>query len=401
MAKAKEKVEQSRSSYWLFVLAAIGFLALAFLMFFRLGNIMPGISPNEYSLYFLKLGYHGIYNNPLNLPMKVIWSDNFKYFTPLGQTMLRVPSAIVGILTVLAFFALLKIWHGLRSAVLGTILFTTSAWTLHVSRLATLNVEYLAAMTFFLLSTAVLQKGYQRKYIYWIINFLWGLLLYVPGMVFILAYNAYRQRKDIAEGYKMQDTKGSKIAYIVASLIWLPLLIKYLVSGSKHILYWFGFPSVYSSIGLIFKDFFSVFYHIFIFGPLLPDSWLGRAPILDIFSIIAALAGIYFYATHYKASRTHLLFISLAIGAVLIALGGPVGLSIVMPIIYVLIASGIAYILSQWLSVFPENPIARSLGYILISLAITASVVYNLRAYFVAWPNNSTSVSVFDVRPKD
>src|SRR5665213_999640 len=295
MANAKKKIEEPKISYWIFAISALSICLLVFLMFFRLGSIMLGISPSEYSIYFMKLGWHGIYHNPLNLPMKVLWSDDFKYFTPVGQTILRAPSAFLGTLTVIAFFALLKIWHGRRTAILGTILFATAAWTLHVSRLAGLNIEYLAGMTFFLLSTAILQKGYERKYIYWIINFLWGLLLYIPGMVFILAYNAYRQKNEIADGFKMQNTLGSKIAYIVSSVIWLPLLVKYLLSGSRNVLYWFGFPVVYSSVVHIFKDFFAVFYHIFIYGPLLPDTWLGRAPILDIFSVIAALAGIYFY----------------------------------------------------------------------------------------------------------
>ena len=259
MAKAKKAVEQPKVSYWLFLGAALGLIAVIFLMFFRLGSIMPGISPTEYTLYFTRLGWHGIYHNPLNLPMKVLWSDDFKYFAPVSQTMLRVPSALIGVVTVIAFFALLKIWHVTRTAVLGTILFATSAWTLHVSRLAVLNVEYLAGMTFFLLSTAILQKGYERKYIYWIINFLWGLMLYIPGMVFILAYNSYRQRKEITNGYKMQNTITSKIAYFVATIFWLPLLVKYLLSGSRNILYWFGFPAIYSSASHILKEFFAVF----------------------------------------------------------------------------------------------------------------------------------------------
>jgi hypothetical protein len=160
-------------------------------------------------------------------------------------------------------------------------------------------------------------------------------------------------------------------------------------------------PSHYASPLHIFKEFVGVFYHIFVQGPLEPNLWLGKSPILDILGVITALVGIYFYATHYKATRTHLLLAGLIIGAVLVALGGAVSLSMIIPIIYILIAAGVAYLLSQWLGVFPENPVARSLGYILISLAVAASVVYNLRAYFVAWPHNDTSIAVFDVKDKD
>ena len=220
-------------------------------------------------------------------------------------------------------------------------------------------------------------------------------------MVFLIAYNVYRQRADVGYGMKIQDDFKSKLAYVFSALIWLPLIGRYLVRSPKNILNWLGLPQHFASPLHIVKEFGAVFYHIFIRRPLLPNLWLGRLPILDIFGVIAALTGIYFYAVHIKATRTHLLFVSFLIGAILIALEGPVSLSIVIPIIYIFIAAGLAYLLNQWLSVFPKNPIARSLGYILISLAIAMSVVYNLRSYFVAWPHNSASISVFDVKDKD
>lgn len=86
------------------------------------------------------------------------------------------------------------------------------------------------------------------------------------------------------------------------------------------------------------------------------------------------------------------------IGAILIALGGSLDLSIVMPIVYLWIAAGIAYLLQQWLVVFPRNPIARGIGYGLIIIAVSLSCAYNLRAYFVAYPHDPTNQSVFDER---
>ncbi len=400
MAKAKKQAKSRDINYLLISGLIVGLAALIFLMLFRLGTIMPGLTTGENSFYAMKLGWHGIYHNPLNLPLNVLWSADFKYLAPVGMALLRLPAVLTGLLTVAAFYLLLQLWYGFRTAAFGTILFATSAWTLHVSRIANYNVEYLAAIVFFMLSTAVLQKRYESKYVYWLINLAWGLLLYVPGMVFLIAYNIYRQRTEVKFGIRKQDSFLVKVIYLLTAIIWIPLLARYIFLAPKNILAWLGLPSHLNNILHIVKEFFAVFYHIFIRGPLYPNLWLGRTAILDIFGIITALAGIYFYLTHIRATRTHLLFFSLIIGALLIALGGSVSLSLVIPIIYVLIAAGIAYLMSQWLSIFPENPLARSLGYTLISLAVAASVIYNVRSYFVAWPHNSTSVSVFDVKDK-
>ena len=399
MAKAKSKSKQSKVNYWLVISAIIGLAAIAFLMIYRLGTIMPGISPSEQTFYSLKLGWHGIYADPLNLPMNVLWSAVFKFLAPAGMALLRAPAALVGGLTIVAFYALLHLWYGIRTAIFGTVLFATSAWTLHISRIADYNVEYLAAVVFFMLSTAILQKRYESRYVYWLINLVWGLLLYVPGMVFLIAYNLFRQRKEVTFGMKQQDNFISKVMYVLTGLIWIPLLLRDFIRIPKNILGWLGLPTHYPSVLHIVKEFAGVYYHIFVRGPLMSSLWLGRTPILDIFGIITVLVGVYFYLTHFRATRTHLLFVSLLIGTVLIALGA-VPLSIVMPIIYVFIAAGVAYLLSQWLNVFPENPVARSFGYILISLAVAASVVYNVRAYFIAWPHNNASVSSFDVKDK-
>ncbi len=397
----KKQPKQRKINWWAIILIVLALAAIVFLMIYRLGNLMPGITYNENTLYGMRLGWHGIYHNPLNLPMKLLWSIDFKLFAPIGHFLLRLPSAITGGLTIVAYYILLQLWFGTRSAIIGTILFATSAWTLHVSRLATIDIEYLAATTFFLLLAAILQKKIKTKYIYWLINIAWGLLLYVPGMVFLIVYNIFRQRREISFGFRTQNTIISKIIYLLSAIIWLPLLIINFIRSPHTITSWLAFPNHFANIFHIIKEFGAVFYHIFIYGPLLPSLWLGRLPILDIFGIIAALAGIYFYVTHIRATRTHLIFVSIILGSLLVALGGGVSISIVMPLIYILVTTGIAYLLSQWLSIFPENPIARSVGYTLIALAITASVIYNVRSYFIAWPHNQTSISVFDVKVKD
>jgi hypothetical protein len=398
MNKKPANTPKRKLNYKLIAIVAIFLAIVLWLMFFRLGNIIGGVTSSEASVMKLPLGWHGIYRHPMNLPINVLRSAEMKFLSPLSQSLLRLPNVIFGIATIICFYALCYIWYGVRTATMTSAMFATSAWTLHVSRLASYNVEYLFAMTAFLLTTALLHRRPKNKYWYAGINLLWSILLFIPGMVWFVSYDIWRQRKEIQYGFRQQNTLVSIPIYIASAVVALPLLLLNFTRSPDNILSWLGIPNKLNPPLTMTKDFFGVFVHIFIRGPQNPALWVGRAPILDVFALVCAVIGIYFYATHFKASRSKLLFVCFGIGTILITLGGAIDLTILIPIIFLFVAAGLAYLLQQWLQVFPKNPIARGIGFGLIILAVTLSCVYNLRAYYVAWPHNPTSQSVFDVR---
>jgi hypothetical protein len=80
-------------------------------------------------------------------------------------------------------------------------------------------------------------------------------------------------------------------------------------------------------------------------------------------------------------------------------LGGAAYLSLVVPLLYIFAATGIAYLLHEWLRVFPLNPVARKLGIGLVVVAVAVSCSYNLRAYYVAWPHNAATQTAFRAPP--
>ena len=139
--------------------------------------------------------------------------------------------------------------------------------------------------------------------------------------------------------------------------------------------------------------------HLFIRGPQYSYLWLGKAPILDLLSLTACLAGIYYYAVRWQATRSKLLGVMFVIGFILVGIGGPVSLSILVPILYISIAMGIGFILKQWLQVFPINPLARGVGIGIVVFVVSISSIYNLRAYFIAWPHNTATQLTFRIHP--
>jgi hypothetical protein len=182
---------------------------------------------------------------------------------------------------------------------------------------------------------------------------------------------------------------------LAAGIWWLPLLAYHFVQKPRDILTWLGLPDHFSAGQHLLKQFAGVPVHMFVRGPEYPYIWLGRAPVLDIFVLISAILGVYFYITHLKVGRSKLLLLMLIVSMVLIGLGGPVQFSLVVPLLYFFAAGGIAFLLREWLQVFPVNPFARTLGVLLIAAAVILSCAYNLRAYFIAWPHNKTAIATF------
>lgn len=376
----------------------IGILIVSWLMLYRLGNLTVGMSVSELSASSAAAGWHGIYQNVLYLPLKLVRSVVFAIFTDHGLILSRLPNALFGALTILTFACLIKVWHGTRTAVMATLLFATSAWVLHVSRLVSFDVMYLWAMPTFLLLHALMQKHAKNGYVWFGSALVWGSLLYIPGMIWLMILSIYLLRSSITTSWRHFSLWWQHLSYLVLLLAGLPLLVFNLVKFGGISL-WLGLQADLSSPLTLLKQVAAVPVHLFVRGPRYSEVWLDSLPVLDIFSLVMCLVGIYFYATHIKASRTRLLGLFTLIGAALVALGGPVGLSLLIPVLYIAIATGIAYLLHDWLRVFPNNPLARGLGIGMISLAISLSCLYNLRAYFVAWPHNPTTQAIFQYKP--
>lgn len=381
--------------YVLLTLAVMAFLG--WLMLYRLGSLVGGLSSGEHAAAVMPVGWHGLYHNALYLPLKAVRSVDFYLFPGHGLTLTRLPNTLFGMLSIVSFSWLIWLWHGRRTALIAGLLFATSAWVLHVSRLASFDVLYLWALPTLLLMNVALQRRPDKASVVYGNILLWGLLLYIPGMVWLVVMNAYFQRKSVLKGWRQFSSWRQKLLCLLAGAIWLPLLINNLRQPAALRL-WLGLPGHLAAPLTLLKNFIGVFVHLFVRGPQYPVLWLGKAPILDIFTLAMCLTGLYFYAKHWRASRSRLLGGLFLAGAVLVALAGAVSLSLLVPLLYIVAATGITYLIQEWLQVFPLNPLARGLGLGLIALAVILACTYNLRAYFIAWPHNQVTRTVFRYR---
>lgn len=349
---------------------------------------------NEYVTLTTPVGIEAVLGNPFYLPLQLVRSVLFVAANDYGAVIGRLPNALFGVLAVISFAYVIWRWHGRRTAVFATALFATSAWVLHVSRIASFDVLYLCALPVLLATGVLLQKHANRAIVLYVSLISWIGLLYVPGMVWLVLITVYWQRDALVDSWGHCRALWQRALSLMLIAISLPLLFINLARPGQLIA-WIGAPDQWEAPLMLMKQFVAVGVHLFVRGPQYPEIWLDKVPILDIFTLAMAVIGIYFYLRHLKAFRTQMLLSYVVAAWLLVAVHGAVGLSLMVPLAYIAVAAGIAYLLREWLQVFPRNPFARGLGIALISLAVVVSCAYNIRSYFVAWPNNETTKSLF------
>jgi hypothetical protein len=376
-------------------LTALAVIVLLFIFLVRLGSLVHHLSLGEVQTSRAPVGFHGTYHSPLYMPMQLIRSVDFYLFRTHGQLLTRLPNVVFGLATVVMFSVLMQIWYGRRTAIIMSLLFATSAWTLHVSRLASNDVMYLFGIVGLLLAHALMTRKKVSLRAWYFNSLIWGILLTIPGFIWLVLADVYMQRDLIKPSFKeISKTTAQKVIALALFLIWLPLTIID-ITRSGQLKLWLGLPQHLAGVGKLIKQFGAVFVHLFFRGPQYPQVWLGKAPVLDAFTLAMCLIGIYFYVSHRNSARARSLATLFLISVILVALNGAVSFSLVVPFAYVTAGMGVAYIFHSWFKTFPSNPLARGFGIGLVSLIVLVSCIYSLRAYFVAWPHNPVTVSTF------
>lgn len=377
------------------IVATIAILTLSL----QVSTLVPGQSKYENAAVKAIKTSPLPWNNPVNAPYTV---PTYLLGKSMGDTVQagRLVSMVYGLLATACLFYVLKKWFNIRMATVGSLLFISSSWLLHIAHMATPLILMIFAPLACLAAFSWLIRTKKYKFLA-ITAFACAVAFagYVPYMPWILLVTIgvlYWQSR----GKKNQVEPWHWLAggAIYAVLI-LPLFIGILQSPGvvKTLL---GIPAVLPSITQYGQNLLDLLLLPFFRSPLLPELHLGRLPLLDIFSTTMFLLGVYYFAMRRTNRRSLILFFSFAILLVIIPFSPAVliNATILMPLIYICIISGIVELLKQWFSYFPRNPLARSVGVGLVVVAIGFTSFYHLQRYFIAWPNTPDTKQVYVVK---
>lgn len=370
--------------------------AVVALLWFKLGTLLPNFSQPEIDARISANSIQHILKNPFFAPYKVMQYITLKlgFSNPLAM---RSISAFLGLLIIIGFYRILRVWYSNRMAILGAILFATSAWFLHYARLATPDIMYAGAIGL-LWCGLRLRSNQQRLSTIFICTLVTISLIYVPGIIWIILFSIIWQYKTILREINLIP-RWASILLIIIVVGALEPLVAAIVQQPDLLKTLFGLPNNLPDLRNVGINLLRVPIQLFWHSPANPVFWLDHLPLLDIFSIIMFALGIYAGALRMSLDRTRMIVLFLVAGTIMAALGGMVHLVILMPFIYLVVVSGVTLMLQQWLTVFPRNPVAGSVGASIITIAVLVTAFYNFNHYFIAWPNTPETKIAFNKHP--
>lgn len=369
-------------------------LFILFLFSFRLGSLTDGSSLVE-ARYLTNAQYlNTIFSAPAFLIHKLL--SFFVLALPFESFGLkRLPSVGLILQFTACFYVLVSRWYTTRIALLTTLLFVTSSWTITIGRQALPTVLYLSWLPILALLYWTLSKG-KHSLILLLWAFSFGLGLYVPGILWFVVVLAASQRKRLLSLVR----SAAKWQTAVAAATLLVLIVPYLFLLVQHptsAIATLGLPTTATQFVHFPEQLYRLVLQLFIFSNLNPVFHLGHLPYIDIASTV--LFGLGLYRLRYSPARKMMAWSGIVTAGWAVGAGfGAVNIAIFLPLIYMFIGGGISFLLVQWFTVFPKNPIARGVGLWLVCFLVLLISFYHLSRYFIAWPLSPQTRAAFSTQ---
>ena len=312
----------------------------------------------------------------------------------------RITSVVFCLIATVALFILLKRWFSIQIASVGSLLFITSSWVLAISHQATPLI--LLVLTPLVLIISLTRFANEKKHSYGAFLQLIcavALALYVPYMFWPVAVVS----GTVALLYRHKLATLNRKQIVVAAIVFAALLVPLFISITQYpgqIKEVLGIPIAMPSLGEYSNNFMWQFSTLFFVSQPFPELYLGRLPLLDIFSVAMTLLGIYHFAKYMPKRRKFSFAVLIAVLLIIVPLSIPYQppMTAYIAIIYIFIAAGVYELLQQWFNFFPRNPFARNTAVVLVSVLIGMAALYNLQKFYIAWPNAPETKAVYVVQ---
>lgn len=335
-----------------------------------------------------------IWNNPLFLPFKLAEYTLIK--SGLASVYLfRAIPAVFGLILVCFFYLLAKLWFSPKIALVASFMLLTSGLFLNFTRLAVPDILLPLGLLGLIWSAwwVFQNKRTNTRLILSVV--IVAASFYIPGLIWFTALIAFIQRRHLTGIFKRTSTPAIVGALLVIGLLLAPLG-RALILHPQLAQEWLAMPISFSPQRFV-QDFLYVPASLVVRAPFNPVFNLGRLPYLDVFTICLVVLGTYAFLLRLDLVRTRALIGAIIIAWFIVAFDNTVQINLFLPLIYITVAAGIMFLLQQWYSVFPKNPIARTIGLVLLFSVVSISLYYNTTRYFVAWANSPVSQQAFQI----
>ncbi len=371
-------------------------LFILFLLQYRLSSLLGGMNFNEINSINGTKNLTNILNNGVDLPYNLIqfFVNNL---SPSSIYYFRIIPVIASIPMLIFFYTHLQNHYGKYTAPLTTVLIASSAWLLHSSRTATPDILFVSVIALLWFHTYIrTSKNYNL--IFMIAILIAVFLTYIPGLIWFVILG-YLWERNILKALIKKLNKNYFMSIILIGILMLIPLILSVVRYPNNLFSILGFPVTSPNLLDSTKLFIMIPINLFYENTYNPINWLSNLPFLDFATSVFFIIGVYQLIKNWQLNYSKVLLISFLFGGFLYSLGGPVSLTILIPSTYLIVASGLSFLIDRWFEVFPKNPISRYVGLSILSIAIFSIFFYQTRSYFVAWPNSKNVKSYYYQHP--
>lgn len=418
MPKKSATSHHPLKKYWPYILLALIIAVAAFLRFYRLDTLPPGLHPDEAAngqdiVHRIFQGDHrALYDT--NGPRESLFFYLQAIFVYLmGNTIhaLRIAPAIIGTLGVAATYLWASSWFGRRVGLIAAFFMAVNPWAIIMSKdgFRASMTPLMVALTLWLMT-----KAYKTRSNLWFIlsgaSLGLGMYTYLsfrlfPLIIFAVLAFLYLFRRQVLKGLHRP------ILYAIAAylVVLIPLGI-FTIQDPGAVFARAGGTSVLNPelnngnpIAALFDSTSKTLLMFNIHGDENFRHNLGGQPMLNVFVGIMFLLGVIISLIkifRLKYFTLLAVFGVMLLPAILTAEGLPHGLRTVgaIPAVFILAALGTSYMLNRWYATFPINSAARSTGFSVMMILFALTAYQGYHQIFVAW---ARSPEIFEAYSHD
>jgi 4-amino-4-deoxy-L-arabinose transferase-like glycosyltransferase len=355
----------------------LAFLVFGFICLYHISSAPSGLNTAEAAARSGSQSLSLIAHNPINGPHKlvVLAADKLGFG---GHGALRLSSVVFAAIFALSFYLLARGWFGRSVGLLSTVIFIGTPIFIVTARQASAEVMLFSPVLLMAVYSWLLRTQKYRKEAWFCLVIAASLLVYIPGLIWWLAGAAVisRAKLKIVIARLSRQTAGLSLA--LALLLIAPLGIA--VARNWHLLHGLLLiPAHWPHPLSLLKNFVWMLSTLFVKAPFHVDLIVGRLPLLDIIQVALLVFGVYAMWTAAKNKAWVLIA----------AINDQLSLLILcLPAAAIFMAAGLRYLYIEWRSIFPSNPIAKSLALVLMTVLVLAHLVFGLGYSLVAWPHS-------------
>lgn len=329
-----------------------------------------------------------------NLPIHLLQLLSFKL---LGVSILsiKLPAAILSIISVVAIFCLLRRWFKPNVTILTMLLMVATGQFIFIGQSFTPHILYVTYISLtLLLASLVLQRAR--------LGWLWRSLLAVIvalslltpyfwyfnlGLLIVAFFHPHTRHYLLSRKYR-----GSwLVAFIVFCTLVVGVAALCLLSPkltlAKDLL---GHEALSFDIANNLKTLYRIY-----FSPLATIVNGQIMPMLDFSALLLIVLGFFKTFTQRYTSRTYMILAWLILSLPLLLLNPLLAVIITLPL-FILLAVGIETLLGEWYGLFPKNPYARGAGLLLLIGLIGTMILSGIDRYVNGYRHMPEAVVEFN-----